>query len=132
VEGEAYVKRYGALVMDDASYAWYLQNQMPVFAFSALAQGFFARAVVDGIDSLPAEKRAYFETPGNLKRLEHVKNYMVEHQVPSSVPVLGYLINNKLPGVALISARTPDMILEALAAADCEMSSQEADGLFEI
>ena len=130
VESEAYKKRYGVLVMDDPSFVWYQKNQMPIFAFSALAQGFFARAAVGGVEALSAEKRAYFETPDNLKRLEKVKVYMKEHNVPSSVPVLGYLLNNKLPCVALISASTPAMLTEALAAADTDLSISEVDALF--
>jgi len=56
--------------------------------------------------------------------------YMKQHKVPSSVPVLGYLINNKLPGIALMSARTPEMLNEALIAANINMSAAEADRLF--
>ena len=130
--GEAYQKRYGALVMDDRSYDWYLQNNMPVFAFSAQAQGFFAKAVIGGIEALSAERRSFYETPDNLKRLERVKAYMHAHQVPSSVPVLGYLINNKLPCVALMSATTIDMMDEALLAEDADIAPAEADLLFTV
>jgi 1-deoxyxylulose-5-phosphate synthase len=130
VEGEAYKKRYGALVMDDPSYDWYLQNKMPVFAFSALAQGFFARAAANGLEGVPVEKRAFYETPANLRRLENVKAYMEKQHVPSTVPVLGYLINNKLPCVALMSAKTPEMLKESLLAADADLSAEEVEDLF--
>lgn len=132
VEGEAYKTAWGALVMDDMSYDWYYKNNMPVLAFSAQAQGFFAIAAKHGIEALPDNKRAFFETSDNVKRLEKVKKYMLQYNVPSSVPVLGYLINNKLPGVALMSAKTPEMLNEALIAADVDMSASEADSLFNV
>lgn len=132
VEGEAYKKRYGALVMDDPSYDWYLKNNMPVFAFSSLAQGFFAVAAAGGLEALSEDQRTFFETPNNLVRLERVKAYMQKHNVPSSAPVLGYLINNKLPCVALMSATNPAILNEALLAADVEMSAAQADSLFAV
>ncbi len=130
VEGDEYKNAYGALVMDEKAYDWYYRNMMPIFAFSSLAQGFFAIAAAGGIDSLPESVRRYFMTPDNLTRLERVKAYMQKHSVPSSAPVLGYLINNKLPGVALMSAQTPEILEEALLAADTDMTAEEADALF--
>ena len=130
VEGEAYKKDFGALVMDEKSYDWYLKNHMTVFAFSSMAQGFFAIASEKGAENLPEKTKAYFENPGNLKRLEHVMAYMKDHHCSSSVPVLGYLLNNKVNAVALTSATDTDILNDNLKAADAQMSPEEADRLY--
>ncbi len=130
IEGEAYRKDYNALVMDDAAYDWYYKNGMTVFAFSSMAQGFFAIATEKGLESLPEKTRAYFENEGNLLRLGHVKAYMREHHCTSSVPVLGYLLNNKVKAVALTSAADVDILSDNLKAADAEMTADEADRLY--
>ena len=99
---------------------------VPVFAFSTLAQGFFARAATGRNEALSDEKRVYFDRQDNVKRLEKIKKYMQMQNMPSSIPVLGYLINNKLPCVAFMSAVPPVM------AADTNLSISNVDSLFTV
>lgn len=130
VTSRAYIDRYNVLVMDDTSYDRYLKNDVAVFAFSSMAQGFFTVGARDGIEGVREEIRGFYENEGNLKRLERVKAYMQAHDVSASVPVLGYLISNRLPRVAITSGKTPEVIRETMRAADTEMSADEADALF--
>lgn len=132
VETDDYKKAFNALVMDDESYDWYVKNDVAVFAFSSVAQGFFSIAAKGGLEALPELTRQFFETPNNIKRLENVKAYMAKHHVPASVPVIGYITNNKLPGVALTSATNVDILNETMAAADVHLTEEEVDQLFNV
>ena len=130
VTSRDYIDRYNVLVMDDDAYQWYLENDIAVFAFSSMAQGFFSVGAAKGIEGVREEIRRFYENEGNLQRLARVRAYMSLHDVPASVPVLGYLINNRLPCVAITSGKTPEVILETMKAADWEMSVEETDQLF--
>ncbi|WP_303972167.1 aldo/keto reductase [Streptococcus merionis] len=132
VETDDYIKAFNALVMDDKNYNWYVNNDVAVFAFSSVAQGFFSIAVKDGLDALPENTKKFFATPSNIKRLENVKAYMAEHNVPASVPVIGYITNNRLSGVALTSATTTAILSETLEAADATLTNEEIDALFNV
>ncbi len=127
---EEYFKKYTSVVMDAPSYDWYFQNKMPIFAFSPQAQGFFSKAAASGLDSLSDMLTTCYVNPGNLKRLAKVTELAKARRVPVSVPVLAYLINNKLPCVAVFGATSKEMLLETLQAVDFKMSAEEADALF--
>jgi aryl-alcohol dehydrogenase-like predicted oxidoreductase len=129
---EEYFKQYQSVLMSDAEYAWYLENKMPVFAYSPQAQGFFARAAAQGLEAVSERGRRYYGSEDNLKRLEKVKEYAQQHNVPVSVAVLGYITCNRLPGVAVFGARNPAQLLETLQAADLNISPEEADRLYHV
>lgn len=129
---EEFFKQFTAVLMDDASYDWYYKNEMPVFAFSPQAQGFFSKAAASGLDSLNEMLARCYINPDNLVRLERVKQIAAEKRVPVSVPVLAYLINNKLPCVPVFGATSKRMLQETLMASDFDMSSTEADALYTV
>lgn len=125
-----YAQQYNAITMDDESYDWYLKNDLTVFAFSSVAQGFFSIAAKGGIEALSERTKDFFLNDDNLKRLEHVKTFMKKYEVPASWPVLGYITNNRLKGVAITSATDVEILAETLSAADMQMTVDEADALF--
>ncbi|MBR6089677.1 MAG: aldo/keto reductase [Anaerolineaceae bacterium] len=131
-ETGAYARDFNALCMDEKSYDWYVKNDIMVFAFSAAARGFFSVAVQEGIEAVSEKTMSYFGTPDNIKRLENVKKYMAEHNCSASVPVIGYITNNRLKGVALTGASRPETLLETMEAANAEMTWEEADSLYHI
>lgn len=123
-------KQFSAVLMDDVSYDWYMLNKMPVFSFSPQAQGFFSKAAKLGIEALDERMRYCYASEKNLKRLHMVVHLAKEHNVPVSVPVLAYLLNNKLPCVPVFGATSKEMLYESLQAVDFEMSAEEADRLW--
>ena len=129
-ETDAYARAFNALTMDDRSYEWYVKNDIVVFAFSAAARGFFSVAARDGIEAVSEKTMAFFGTPNNIKRLENVKKYMADHNCSAAVPVIGYITNNRLQGVALTGASRLSTLEETLEAADAEMTPEEADALY--
>ena len=127
---QSYFDRFTSLLMTDEAYRWYYENKMPVFAFSSQAQGFFSKAAASGVESLSEMLSVPYVNAGNLKRLERLKEIAAEKKVPVSVPVLAYLINNKVDCVPVFGATRKQMLLEALQAVDFEMTAEEADELF--
>lgn len=123
-------KQFTAVLMDDLSYDWYLKNNMPIFSFSPQAQGFFSKAAKQGIDNLDERLRYCYASEDNLKRLERVLEIAKERNVPVSVPVLAYLLNNKLPCVPVFGATTKEMVYETLQAVDFDMTAEESDALW--
>ena len=131
-ENGNYAKAFNALVMDEKSYDWYVKNDITIFAFSAAARGFFSIAAKDGIEAVSEQTMSFFGSEANIKRLENVKNFMAEHHCSASVPVIGYITNNRLSGVALTSASRIETLKETMEAANVEMTPEEADALYDV
>lgn len=129
---EELFREFTAVLMDEKSYDWYYKHAMPVFAFSPQAQGFFSKAAEGGVESLGEMLRTCYANPNNRIRLERVKELAARERVPVSVPVLAYLINNKLPCIPVFGATSRRMLQQTLMAADFAMSAEEADALFRI
>ena len=127
---EEYFKEFGAVVMDEASYQWYLSKNMPVFAFSSQAQGFFPRVKAAGAENLPEMLQKCYVTPENMARYERALAVAEKYNVSLSAPALCYLTCNKLPAVAIIGAETPEMLRQSLEGADLPLTAEEADALY--
>ncbi|MBQ9613303.1 MAG: aldo/keto reductase [Lachnospiraceae bacterium] len=124
-----YAVAYNAIVMDEKSYNWYLNNDVAVFAFSSVAQGFFSIVEKGGVEALSERSRGFWLSDDNLVRLEHVKDFMKKNNVSAAGAALGYITNNRLPGVAITSATGKEILKETLTAADTTMTADEADAL---
>ncbi len=121
-----YFEKFTSLVMDEVAYGWYRENNMPVFAYSAQAQGFFQRAAAGGLASLNMEIQRNYGSPENMRRLARAEQYCREHGVPLTVPVLGYLIRNPLLCVPVIGSGSQSTLLESLEAVEKPVSSEDA------
>lgn len=115
--------------MDDESYDWYLKNGVAVFAFSSISQGFFSIVTKGGVEALSERSAGFWVNDDNLVRVENVKKFMAEKGVSAAAAALGYITNNRLPGVAITSATSVDILKETLDAADTTMTPEEADAL---
>lgn len=129
---EEYFKEHGAVVMDKRSYDWYLKQDMTVFAFSSQAQGFCARVQAQGFENLPAPLKLHYGTPENMIRYERALAYAQAHNVPIAAPVLAHIVNNKLPGVAIIGSLDLEMLSQSLAGGELDMTAEEVDKMFEV
>ena len=129
---DAYRERYNVRSMDEESYRWYLEQGLSVFAFSAMAQGFFSIAASQGIAALPPETASYFSSIKNLIRLRRVQEYMEKHHVSATVPVLGYVMGNRLPAVAIMSTTKTGNLEEIMRAAEADFTEEDADALFRV
>lgn len=129
---DKYFAQFGSIVMTPERYDFYSENNIGVFAFSSQAQGFFAKIAKKGLQSLPTHLIEQFGSEANMLRLEKLKAFCEEKDCTVSAASLAYLINNKLPCVAIIGARTEEMLSESLKAVDVAMTPDEADRMFAV
>jgi aryl-alcohol dehydrogenase-like predicted oxidoreductase len=128
---EEYFKQFQSVLMSDIEYEWYRREKMPVFAYGSQASGFFAKVASHGIEAVREEHRGYYESEENMKRLEKVKEYAQRHNVSVSAVVLGYIVCNKLPSVAVFGTRNAGQLRDTLLAADFEMDPGDVDDLYQ-
>lgn len=129
---DRFFAQYGSLVMTPERYRYYMDRGMFVFAFSAQAQGFFARMAAGGRESIPDFLWEQFGSEENLVRLARVQEYAKEHGCSVSAPGLAYLMNNRLPCVPIIGAESVEMLKQSMEAAELAMTADEADALFQV
>ena len=132
VPNPGYAAAYNSVVMDPESYDWYLNNGVAVFAYSSIAQGFFSIMEKGGKEALSENAAEFWLNDGNLARMEHVREFMKKHDASAAGAALGFITNNRLPGVAITSASTKAILEETLTAADTTMTADEADALFTV
>ncbi len=112
---------------DTASRAWYAKTQMPVFAWSSQASGFFTgrykpedRKRAD----LAAIVRTWFND-ANFRRLERAKELARQKGVTSTQIGLAYVLCQPFPTFALIGPRTIEETRTSVQALDVELTPEE-------
>ncbi|NLH96815.1 MAG: aldo/keto reductase [Clostridiaceae bacterium] len=116
--------------MDSNEYGWYLENRFPVFAYSAQAKGFFAKAAAVGVGNLRGKASVRFVSPDNIARLERVKEYAQRSGLSPTAVALAYITCNRVPAAAIVGCKTEEQLLDSLTAADVEIPAADADWLF--
>lgn len=117
----------GIVIMNSQEYGWYLEKQMPVFAYASQAQGFFSKMAAG--KELSEKTRARFYSDENLKRLERVEVLAKERKVSVAAAALAYLYYNKLPTISVIGSKTEAQLRETLETAGLVLTAEEADAL---
>lgn len=123
---------YEIVIMDEKEYEYYVNRNLPIFAYAPQAQGFFPKVAEGGLDALSEKTRKRFGSEDNLKRLEVLKAFATNHGISLSAASLIYITCNRLSAVPIIGSRTPLQLRESLEAADVIITSDEADKLYYI
>lgn len=112
---------------DAASRAWYTKTQMPLFAWSSQASGFFTgrfkpedRKRAD----LAAVVRTWFND-ANFRRLERARELARQKGVTSTQIGLAYVLCQPFPTFALIGPRTIEETRTSVQALDVELTPEE-------
>lgn len=127
---EKHFRQFGSVIMDENAYEWYLQKKLPVFAYSPQAQGFFSKLDEGGEDMLSKMLTTCYLNTKNREVYQRIKKFAQEHEVPVSVPVLAYLLNNRLTCFPVFGVTSKKMLDEALLATEICMTPEEADQLY--
>lgn len=98
--------------------AWYERTQLPLFAWSSQAAGFFA-----GRRDLTIE-RVYVNTQ-NLERLRRAEELGGERGVTANEVALAWVLHQPFPTYAIIGPRSPSELRESLAALEVELTGAE-------
>jgi len=123
---------FDIVIMDEKEYKYYLNSSLPIFVYASQAQGFFPKVAKSGLEALSEKTRNRFGSEDNLKRLEVLKAFAVNHSISLSAASLVYITCNRLSAVPIIGSRTPLQMRESLEAADLIITSDEADKLYYI
>jgi predicted dehydrogenase/aryl-alcohol dehydrogenase-like predicted oxidoreductase len=118
----------GCLTASDAeSRAWYAEQQMPLFAWSSLATGFFTgryKPEDRDVPSLAPIVRTWFNG-GNFQRLERARQLAQQRGVTTAQIALAYVLNQPFPTFALVGPQSIDEFRELLPALDISLSPDD-------
>lgn len=103
---------------DPDSLAWYGRTQLPVFAWSALAGGFFA-----GVSD-PEVERVY-GSEENRERRRRAEELAARKGATGSQIALAWVLHQPFPTYAIIGPRSVDELRASVAATDVELTPEE-------
>ena len=117
-----------------AAQAWYAKNQMPVFAYSSLARGFFSGRITrqlfaenkEAID--PACLQAYCHEQ-NFQRLDRAIQMAADKGISVPEVALAYIINQPFNVFPLVGAANRDEMMANLKVLDIKLTPAELDWL---
>lgn len=112
---------------DAASRAWYTQTQLPLFAWSSQATGFFTGRYGPGDRENPALApivRTWF-SEGNFQRLDRARELAREKGVSPAQLALAYVLCQPFPTFALIGPQSIDELRDVLPALDIQLTPDE-------
>jgi aryl-alcohol dehydrogenase-like predicted oxidoreductase len=119
---------------DEAARKWYIENNMPVFAYSSLARGLFSGKITSARYNPETElldaacKRAYCY-PVNFKRLDKAYALAEKKGVSVAEIALAYCFAGNLDVFALLGAASREEIESAVKSLDIVITPEEAADL---
>jgi predicted dehydrogenase/aryl-alcohol dehydrogenase-like predicted oxidoreductase len=112
---------------DADSRAWYTKTQMPLFAWSSQATGFFTGRYRPEDRSVPSYApivRTWFNE-GNFQRLARVRELASRKGVTPSQIALAYVLCQPFPTFALIGPQSIDELRDSLPALEIQLTPEE-------
>jgi aryl-alcohol dehydrogenase-like predicted oxidoreductase len=108
---------------DPQSRGWFTTSQMPLFAWSSQARGFFVRGNPDYTED--GELVRCWYSDDNFRRLERVQQIAKERGVSPINIALAYVLNQPFPTYALIGPRTLSETRTSLPGLDIELAAED-------
>ncbi len=108
---------------DAESRAWFEKTQMPLFAWSSLARGFFVKGDPNYKDDQSLVNSWYSED--NFKRLERAKELAAKKGVEPVVIALAYVLSQPFPTFALFGPATVDEMRISFRGLELELTPDE-------
>ena len=113
---------------DKDLFAWHTQTDTPLFAYSASANGLFAKAAYD-----PAVLNAgRYNTPENRRLYALLADISKRTGADTGALALAYLINQPFPCLPICARSTPAGVRETMNAANIKLSEEDIAALSEI
>jgi 1-deoxyxylulose-5-phosphate synthase len=113
---------------DEEALAWYEKNQMPVFAWSSQARGFFSGRYVPGMTGETMDQqnviRTYF-SDANWERYRRAEELAKEKDCTLQQITLAWVLHQPLNLYALIGPATTSELDNSLGALDVQLSEEE-------
>lgn len=113
------------VIMNDEQYTGYLENKLPVLAYSSQAVGFFSK-YLNG-EALQQFRAQMLLTEGNKARAERCKAICDKYGVSPAAVCLAYISCNKVQGFPLFGSSKMQQFEESLQAFDLVISQEDID-----
>jgi aryl-alcohol dehydrogenase-like predicted oxidoreductase len=117
------------VVMDATAYAYHSESGLTAIAYESQARGFFQKYTKRDAVQLPAHLEALYANQENIGRCERAVSLARELNLTLSAVALGYLLSQPFPSAAIIGSRTPEQVLDSMAAADIQLSPEQVSWL---
>ena len=105
---------------DVESRAWYERTQMPLFAWSSQAQGWFS-----GHYSPDADVERVYESPDNRERLRRARDLGARKGVDANAVALAWVLHQPFPTWALVGPRTVEELRASVSALGVTLGPEE-------
>ncbi|NBJ92497.1 aldo/keto reductase [Parablautia muri] len=100
--------------MDQNMYEYLKKHNMLGMAYTSQAKGFFQKAISEGVDNLDPFLKKRIATPENLERLERIREYSNKNGISPTAVVNGYITDNEVDGIALVSCSKLEQLYDIL------------------
>jgi aryl-alcohol dehydrogenase-like predicted oxidoreductase len=107
--------------MDEEMYDYLFRENMLGMAFTSQAKGFFQKAIKGGYENVDEFLKHRIATEENLRRLEIIKKYCETYAVSPTAVVTGYITENAVDGIALVSCSKLEQLTDIMDNVDVEV-----------
>ena len=109
--------------MSEAEYSWYLDNRLPVFAYSAQAVGYFSKYLTG--QELRGARARKMDTEENRRRAARMREVCDQYKVTPSALCLAYIACNRVDGYPIFSCSSTQRMEEVIWAFDLNISGED-------
>lgn len=106
-------------IHDPEAHAWYARTQLPVFAWSSQAGGFFADVRSEHVTRV-------YESEANRERLRRAQELAARKGCTPNQVALAWVLHQPFPTYAIVGSQTVAELRESVDALDVELSPDEA------
>jgi len=111
--------------MSDSEYVGYLENNLPVFAFSSQAVGYFSKVIAG--QELKRPRVRLMDTEENRLRAERVREICKKYAVGAGAVCLAYIACNKVNGFPIFGCSSKEQFEEAREAFELELAQEDIE-----
>lgn len=103
------------ICMDSQQFQAYEEMQLPVYGYSAQAEGYFPIYIKGGTEALSPDTRHKYDLPENQRRAEVLRKLMQEKPLSLSWVMAEYVLESPFPAVFILGGSNLDRMKEIMA-----------------
>lgn len=111
--------------MDEKEYSCYLENRIPVFAYSSQAVGYFSKYLSG--QKLSGVRARKMDTEENRSRAERMRKICEKYDVSPSAICLAYIACNRADGYPIFSCSSTQQMEEVIQAFELDISDADIE-----
>ncbi|MDG0791508.1 aldo/keto reductase [Cohnella ginsengisoli] len=122
---KAHIEDQTVVVLDEAMYRYHAETSLPLFAYSSLAKGLFAKMETAARAGTAYEAPPLYSLPANKRRFEQARLIASDRGVSISQVALSYIVSRRLPAFAVVGATDESQLADSLGAGDLTLREEE-------